>query len=473
MVAILSPEHFDMVVIGAGPAGEKGAAQAAYFGRRVAIVEREARAGGAAAINAWVPSKTLREAALYLTGFRHRDVYEGLSLDLDPKFAVSRLRARSNRVVDTVTSEVRSNIDAHDIEFVQGDARLGPERTVHVNVANAAPRTLQADVILIGTGSRPFHPPEIDFTDPDVLDSATILDLERPVRSLAILGGGAVGCEYASIFCALGANVTLLDSRSRLVPVMDRDVSDGLAAALRDAGVRVVLEAGRADVRRDQHGIAVEIAGKDVLRPDKLLFAAGRAGNTESLGLEEAGVASDGYGRIKVDDCYRTTAAGIYAAGDVIGPPALASVSMEQARVAACHAFDIPFKQMVDPITPMGVYSIPEAAGVGRTEAQANADGIEYQIGVAPFARNSRSLISGTTDGFVKLVFRRDDRQLLGVHVLGDSATELVHHGQTVLHFEGTIDYFIRAVYNVPTLTEAYKYAAYDGLQRLASLKTR
>ncbi len=223
------------------------------------------------------------------------------------------------------------------------------------------------------------------------------------------------------------------------------------------------------DVRRDHEGIAVEFPGHDVLRPDKVLFAAGRAGNTEDLALADAGVESDGYGRIKVDDCYRTSAPGIYAAGDVIGPPALASVSMEQARVAACHVFDIPFKQMVDPITPMGVYSIPEAAAVGRTEAQANADGIDCEIGVAPFARNSRSLISGTMDGFVKLVFRRDDRRLLGVHVLGESATELVHHGHTVLHFEGTIDYFIPAVYNVPTLTEAYKYAAYDGLQRLAS----
>ena len=467
-MAILSPEHFDMVVIGAGPAGEKGAAQAAYFGKRVAIVERSARAGGAAALNAWVPSKTLREAALYLTGFRHRGVYEGLSLDLDPTFAVNRLRARSDQVIDTVTSEVRSNIDAHGIEFIQGDARLGEDRTVHV-IGSAPPRTLQAEVVLIATGSRPFHPPEIDFDDPDILDSATILDLDRPVRNLVILGGGAVGCEYASIFCALGATVTLLDSRARLVPVMDHDVSDGLAAALRDAGVRVVLEAGRANVSRDAEGLAIEVTGHGVLRPDKALFAAGRAGNSEGLALEDAGVESDGYGRIKVDDCYRTSAAGIYAAGDVIGPPALASVSMEQARVAACHAFDIPFKQMVDPITPMGVYSIPEAAAVGRTEAQAQADGIDYEIGVAPFARNSRSLISGTTDGFVKLVFRRDDRRLLGVHVLGDSATELVHHGHTVLHFDGTIDYFIRTVYNVPTLTEAYKYAAYNGLQRLAS----
>jgi NAD(P) transhydrogenase len=461
-------ERFDMVVIGTGPAGEKGAAQAAYFGKRVAIVERSARPGGAAAINAWVPSKTLREAALYLTGFRHRDVYEGLSLDLDPTFAVSRLRSRSALVVDKITSEVRSNIEAHGIELVTGDARLGPDRSVHVTTADGAVRELQAEAVLIATGSRPHHPAAIDFDDPDVVDSATVLDLDRQVHRLAIIGGGAVGCEYASIFRALGTEVTLIDSRTHLVPMMDTDVSDGLAAALRDIGVRVVLEAGAVQVARDDDGIAVEIPNQCVVRADKVLFAAGRVGNTEDLALDGAGVEVDERGRITVDDCFRTTAPGIYAAGDVIGPPALASVSMEQARVAACHAFGIPFKQMVDPITPAGVYSIPEAAAVGLTEQQAAAEGVEYEIGRARFVHNSRSVISGTTDGFIKLVFRRADRRLLGVHILGESATELVHHGQTVLHFEGTIDYFIQSVYNVPTLSESYKYAAYDGLQRLA-----
>ncbi len=457
-----------MVVIGTGPAGEKGAAQAAYFGKRVAIVERSARPGGAAAINAWVPSKTLREAALYLTGFRHRDVYEGLSLDLDPTFAVSRLRSRSALVVDKITSEVRSNLDAHGIELVTGDARLGPDRSVRVTTADGAVRELQAEAVLIATGSRPHHPAAIDFDDPDVVDSATVLDLERQVHRLAIIGGGAVGCEYASIFRALGTEVTLIDSRTHLVPMMDADVSDGLAAALRDIGVRVVLEAGAVQVARDDDGIAVEIPNQRVVRADKVLFAAGRVGNTDDLALDAAGVEVDERGRITVDDCFRTTAPGIYAAGDVIGPPALASVSMEQARVAACHAFGIPFKQMVDPITPAGVYSIPEAAAVGLTEQQAAAEGIEYEIGRARFVHNSRSVISGTTDGFIKLVFRRADRRLLGVHILGESATELIHHGQTVLHFEGTIDYFIQSVYNVPTLSESYKYAAYDGLQRLA-----
>jgi NAD(P) transhydrogenase len=465
-------ERFDMVVIGAGPAGEKGAAQAAYFGKRVAIVETHARPGGAGAINAWVPSKTLREAALYLTGFRHRDVYEGLSLGLDPTFAVNRLRARSRHVIENITGEVRSNIDAHGIELVRGEAQLAPGRTVRVKTANGTIRELQAEAILIASGSRPFHPPEIDFEDADVVDSATVLDVDRPVRDLVIIGGGAVGCEYASIFRALGTAVTLVDGRPHLVPVLDHDVSDGLAAALQRIGVRVMLQAGRVSVTRDRDGLAVAVPANGVLRPDKVLYAAGRVGNIEELALDQVAVAVDDHGRIKVDACYRTSAPGIYAAGDVIGPPALASVSMEQARVAACHAFGIPFKNEVDDVAPMGVYSIPEAAAVGLTEQQAAADGIDYEVGQAHFSHNSRSIISGTTDGFIKLVFRRDDRRLLGVHILGESATELVHQGQAVLHFVGTIDAFIKAVYNVPTLSETYKYAAYDGLQRLASRST-
>ena len=269
-------------------------------------------------------------------------------------------------MIETITGEVRSNIDAHGIELVRGDARLGLDRTVHVMTAKGETRDLQADAILVATGSRPFHPPGIDFDDPDVVDSATVLDLDQPVRRLVIIGGGAVGCEYASIFRALASEVTLVDERSRLIPTMDHDICDGLADALRDIGVQVKLGAGRVQVRRDREGLIVEIPGHGIVRADKLLFAAGRVGNIEGLALDEIGVVVEERGRINVDDCYRTSAPEIYAAGDVIGPPALASVSMEQGRVAACHAFGIPFKQMVDPITPIGVYSIPEAAAAGR-----------------------------------------------------------------------------------------------------------
>lgn len=462
-------DRYDMVVIGAGPAGEKGAAQAAYFGKSVAIVERSARPGGAAAINSWVPSKTIREAALYLTGYQRRDVYEGLSLNLDPAFAVGRLRARSSRVITMITDEVRANIEAHGVQLVRGHAALGPGMTVRVTTADdRRGHELRGDVILLATGSRPLHPPGIPFGDPDVVDSDTVLEIDHPVEDMVVVGGGAVGCEYASIFSALGTHVTLLESRAQLVPYMDHDVSRGLAAALRDAGIQVVLETGPVTVARDAEGLATSWPGGGPLRTEKVLFAAGRVGNTEGLNLDGVGVKVSDRGRIVVDDRYRTTAAGIYAAGDVLGPPAVASISMEQARVAVCHAFGIPFKEMVDPMTPIGVYSIPEAAGVGLTEQQAESEGIAYEVGIAHFARNSRSIIAGGTAGLIKLVFRCDDRRLLGTHILGGAATELVHQGQAVLRFGGTIDHFIQVVYNVPTESEAYKYAAYDGLQRLA-----
>jgi NAD(P) transhydrogenase len=253
---------------------------------------------------------------------------------------------------------------------------------------------------------------------------------------------------------------------------MDAEISDLVAAKFRDIGIRVLLEAGRASVERDVVGIKVVLANNETIRPGKVLFAAGRAGNTEALNLDQAGVATDERGRVLVDACFRTTAEGIYAAGDVIGPPALASASMEQGRVAACHAFGIPFKQTVDPLPPFGVYSIPEVAMVGLTEEAAAANGLDYEVGRAWFANNTRATIAGATDGLVKLVFGRADRKLLGVHVLGGSAAELIHQGQAVLYFGGTIDYFIHTTFNVPTESEAYKYAAYDGLQRLARSST-
>jgi NAD(P) transhydrogenase len=451
-------DHYDLVVIGAGPAGEKGAAQAAYWGKRVAVVEREAAPGGAMAVSA-VAAKTLREAALYLTGFRRRDVY-GVGLDLTAEEAVERLRARTDRVVETMTAAVVGNLERHGVDVVHGSARLGPDRTVVVDGS----RTLQADVVLIATGSRPFHPPGIDFDDPDVLDSESARQLASPMESLVVIGGGAIGCEYASIFSALGADVTLVDSGSRLLPFMDGEISAALADVFRSYGMHVRQDAGHPAVARDDEGLRVDLKDGTVLRSEKVVFAAGRAGNTEDLGLEDAGVDMDARGRVVVDEHYQTSVPGVYAAGDVIGPPALASVSMEQGRVAMCFAFDIPFKQTVDPLAPFGVYSIPEVAMVGHTEESAAAAGLDCETGRSKFAANARAAIHGATEGMVKLVFRRDDAKLVGVHVLGESATELVHQGQAVIHFGGTIEYFISSTFNVPTMSEAYKYAAYDGL---------
>jgi NAD(P) transhydrogenase len=459
-------DRFDMVVIGSGPAGEKAAAQAAYFGKRVVVVERSRSPGGARVRNAEIPSKTLRETALYITGFRRREVY-GLGLTLDPEATVAQLRVRTAQVIEAMTDAVRRNLERHGIDLVCGRARLGSDRTVHVTLGDGQERTLQGDVVLIATGSRPFRPPNISFDDPDVHDSETVLDIDRPFDSLVVVGGGAVGCEYASIFTALGVEVTLVDSGERILSFLDAEISHLLADVFSGMGMRLVLGSGRAAVTRDDDGLVCTLADGTQIRPDKVLFASGRVGNTEGLGLEEAGVQVDARNRIVVDETFRTTAESVYAAGDVIGPPALASVSMEQGRVAACYALGIPFKDIVDPIPPFGVYSVPEAAMVGLTEEVAASQGIDYEVGRGWFAGNARATIAGAEDGLVKLVFRREDRKLLGVHVLGDHAAELVHQGQAVLNYGGTIDYFIHSTFNLPTESEAYKYAAYDGLQRL------
>lgn len=462
-----SVERFDMVVIGAGPAGEKGAAQAAYFGRRVAIVERHDAVGGTTWTQTALSSKTLREAALYLTSFRGRELY-GLGLELARETVLERLRARAREVVELSVATSRANIERHGIQVVRGEARLLPGPTVLVRTADGE-RTLAAEIVLLATGSRPSHPAAIPFEDPDVHDPDTILSLPRIPDRCVVVGGGAVGCEYASIFGALGTEVVLADRGDRLLPFMDTEISELLSAVFERHGIRVRHGAGVVSVSRRGGALEVDMDDGEHVATDAVLFAAGRVGNTEGLGLHEAGVELDERGRIRVDATYRTTARGVYAAGDVIGPPALGSVSMEQGRVAVCHAFGIPFKETVDPLPPFGVYSVPEVGMVGMTSSAAAAAGIDHEVGRAWFAQNPRARTAGHMEGLVKLVFRRDDRRLLGVHVLGEHATELIHLGQAVLHFGGTIDHFIHTTFNVPTLTDAYKYAAYDGLQRSAS----
>jgi NAD(P) transhydrogenase len=459
-------EHFDFVVIGSGPAGEKAAALAAYFGKRVAIVERNEIPGGVVVANAGVPTKTLRETALYLTGFRRREVY-GVHLQLDPDATVERLRNRTSEVINTMAESVRDNIERHGIVLIQGEAKLKPGRQVVVSDGEGAERTLEADRILIATGSRPYHPPGIAFEDPDIYDSEEIVKVDRPLRSTVVVGGGAVGCEYASIFTALGAEVYLVDGADRLLPFLDKELSGLLAEAFTGMGMHVMLNAGRAQVARDSEGLRVELGDGRVIRPAQVLMAAGRAGNSEGLNLAEVGVQVDKRNRILVDENFRTTAEGIYAAGDIIGPPALASVSMEQGRVAAYHALETPFENVVPEVAPFGVYSIPEVAMVGLTEEAAAEKGIDYEVGRGWFKRNTRANIAGATDGLVKLVFRKQDRVLLGVHILGDIAAELVAHGQIAVQQKLSIDHFVLSTYNVPTFSEAYKYAAYDGLQRL------
>lgn len=457
-------DRFDLVTIGSGPAGEKGAAQAAYFGHRVAVVDSTARPGGAPVNSGGIPTKTLREAGLYLTGFGRREVY-GVGLGLGPDVMLERLHARARQVQQHMGEQVRANLDRHGIEFVVGEASLADDGVL-VRLESGEQRMLESKVVLIATGSRPLHPPGIPFDDPDVHDSDTILELDRIPASMVVIGAGPVGAEYASIFTALGVSVTVVDMADRVAPFLDAEVSEVLRGHMEDEGVVMALGT-TASIARVDGSLQVELGTGETITPEVVLFAAGRVGNTETLGVRAAGVQCDERGRIIVDDEYRTTKDGIFAAGDVIGPPALASVSAEQGRVAICHAFGIPFKEQIDPAPPYGVYSIPEVGMVGMTEEAAADAGIDYDVGRSWFADNARSSITGTTNGFIKLILERDTRRLIGAHIVGEEAAELIHQAQAVIHTGGTIDYFIDTTYNVPTRSEAFKYAAYDALQRL------
>lgn len=467
----MTAEHYDLVVIGSGPAGEKGAALAAYHGKHVAVVERTPEVGGTMA-GGVAGTKTMREAALYLTSFRRRSVY-GVGVDMEPQLAAQVVRDRAQRVEAQLARAVRDNLRQHGIDLIHGSARLLDAGRVTVETPDRTePRVLHADVVLLATGSRPFHPPGMPFTHADVLDSDTARRLDRPVPSMVVVGGGAVACEYASIFAALGSQVTLVESRGQLLPFADPRIAELLAETFREMGIDVVLGAGHAEVVLTDDAPVVRLTDGREIRPSKVIVAAGRVGNTEQLGLAEAGVAVDGHGHIIVDENFETTARGVFAAGDVIGPPSLASVSMEQGRAAASHAFDIGARDAIDKQAPLGVYSIPEVAMIGLTEAAARALGDDVEIGQARLSRNARATITGDPHGLVKLVFRPSDRRLLGVHVLGDHATELIHQAHAVMHFGGTIDFFVDATFNTPTESEAFKYAAYDGLSRIEHRRT-
>ena len=468
-------DRFDLVVIGSGPAGEKGAAQAAYFGKRVALVER-GPLGGACVNTGTLPSKCLRESALHLSGFRTRGI-AGIACELPHQVRIESLMAHKDHVCDLEMSRVRWNLQRHKIETVRGTAEIADAETVLVRepgapAGAAEARRLSTRVILVATGSRPHRPAGIEFDLKEIYDSDEILTLDFVPKSLVVFGAGVIGCEYASMFAALGVAVTLVEPRDRLLPFIDDEVADALVRSLKamDVDIRFGTSLDGAKVLAPDR---VEVALKkgdavEKLETQKLLYAAGRSGNTEGLGLERLGVKLDKRGLVGVDEHFRTACPSIYAAGDVIGFPALASTSMDQARVAMCHAFDLKYKTALARLLPYGIYTIPEISMVGETEQTMKTKGEDYEIGRALYRDNARGRIIGDTEGMVKLVFRPGDKRLLGVHVIGDRAAEIVHIGLSVMQFEGTIDAFIDAVYNYPTLSEAYKYAAYDGLGRLA-----
>ncbi len=464
---------YDLVVIGVGPAGEKGAAQAAYYGKRVACVEAAREPGGAAVHTGTLPSKTLRETALFLSGFRQRELY-GLSVELNAATAVPKLLSRKNAVVELEVARIKWNLERHRVPILHGNARFLDPHTIDLtNVAEregaAGARRVTSETFLVATGSRPHHPPDIPFDDEDVDDSDTILQIDRLPKSLVVVGGGVIGCEYAAMFAALRVNVTLIEGRPRLLSFLDTEIAERLRGAMHALGVTFHLGKTTKSIQRvPGRGIVTTLDDGTTIDAEKVLASSGRSGATAGMGLEAIGVAVDKRGTVQVDGDFRTAVPSVYAAGDVIGFPALASTSMEQARVAVCHAFGFQYKRQVAHLYPFGIYTIPEVGSVGFSEEAARAAGHDVVAGRAFYRDNARGKIVGDKDGVIKLVVDRATRKVLGCHCIGERATELVHVGQAVMHHDGTVDAFIEMVFNYPTLSEMFKYAAYDTLGALS-----
>ncbi len=455
-------QRYDLVVIGSGPAGEKAAAQAAYFGKRVLVIEKAPEPGGAAVHTGTLPSKTLRETAIYLSGHRSRHLY-GVTVELDHHAKVAALMQRKDAIAAMESRRIRENLARHDVTYLRGHARFCDPHHVEVDGAR-----VRGDVILVATGSHPRRPADIDFADPRIHDSDEILHIDRLPPSMVILGAGVIGSEYACMFAALGVRVTLVDARPEILPFLDHEIVDRLRVAMEHLGIELRLGQRWGAVRRDGDDVAVELPDGPALRAHDVLFAAGRVGRTAELGLEHAGLAPNARGYLEVDDAYRTAVPHILAAGDVIGFPALASTSMEQGRVAVCRAFGFDYKRSVASLLPYGIYTIPEVSALGLTEDQCRADGTPHVVGRALYRDNARGCITGDVEGITKLVVGAEDRKVLGVHVIGERASELVHIGQAVMQLGGTVDTFIDMVFNFPTLAESYKYAAYECLAALS-----
>jgi NAD(P) transhydrogenase len=455
-------EKYDLIVIGAGPAGEKGASKAAQYGKRVALIERAPHPGGAGINTGTVPSKTLRESALYFSGLRQRGLY-GIDYSLKEELTIKDFMYRERTVVRKERKQILQHIDQHDIEMIHGEASLKDAHTVLIK-SSKDEREIYGEIILIATGSSPHHPPEILFDHELICDSDSILKMKRIPKTMAVVGGGVIGTEYASIFTALGIHVTLIEPKGRIISFIDSEIGQRLMDQLLKLGIKFILDdrVATIEARKDHVDLTLEKGGK--LDVEVALIAAGRQSNVEPLGLEQVGVTLGKRGLILVDENYRTNIPNIYAVGDVIGFPALASTSMEQARAAVVHAFDLEYKEKLAPFLPLAVYAIPEVSAVGLTEDECKEKNIDYLVGRAYYEENARGQIIGDYSGMIKLVFSPTDKKLLGAHIIGEQASELIHIASHVMLANGPIDEFIEAVYNYPTLSDSYQYAAYDGL---------
>jgi NAD(P) transhydrogenase len=457
-------QQYDLIVIGSGPAGQRAAIQGAKSGKRVALVERREVVGGTCINSGTIPSKTMREAVLHLSGFEYQGIY-GVSYRVKEKITMGDLGFRVQHVIKTETDITQAQLSRNGIEVIIGTARFLD--ATHVRVENSrGVSDYEAGVIIIGTGTKPSVSPKVPLNGRTIINSDQILQMPDIPKILIVVGGGVIGVEYTCMFAALGVRVILVEKRPRLLEFADAEIVEALSYHLRDHRVTMRLNEEVESVEDTPTGVVATLMSKKKISGDALLYAVGRQGNVEELDLPAAGLEADSRGRIPVSPSYQTKQPNIYAAGDVIGFPSLASVSMEQGRIAAATALGIPVHS--NPATyPYGIYTIPEISFIGKTEEQLTDEDVPYEVGVAYYREIARGQIRGDTTGRLKIIFHRETREILGVHIIGEEAAELIHIGQAVMILKGTLDYFAETVFNYPTLAECYKMAAFNGLNKL------
>jgi NAD(P) transhydrogenase len=458
--------RFDLIVVGSGPAGHHAAIQAAKLDRKVAIVERQRSVGGACINTGTIPSKTLREAVMYLSGTRQRGFY-GDSYKVKQHITIQDLVFRCQHVIQKEVHVYRSQFARNGVDLLEGHASFVAPQIMRVRGAQGS-EDFEADHFVIATGTVPAVSPDVVIDGEAVIDSDGIVSLSSIPKTMIIVGGGVIGVEYACMFATLGSAVTLIDGRKRLLEFVDGEIVEALMCHMRNIGVTFRLGEMVDRVERAERGVTASLKSRKQLRADTLLYAVGRLGNTASLNLDAVGLSADERGRLAVDKTFRTSVPHSYAAGDVVGFPSLASVSMEQGRVASANVFGVP-AVTVPALFPYGLYTIPEISFVGQSEEELTATSAPYEVGIANYREIARGKIIGDTTGRLKLIFHRETGALLGVHIIGEGATELVHIGQAVIAFGGTIRYFLDHVFNYPTLAECYKVAALAGLNKLGA----
>jgi len=461
---------YDLVVIGSGPAGQKAAVQGAKLSKRVALIEKAPQLGGTSLNTGTLPSKTLKDTIEYLQGLGRRGLPQ-LGAELTRRLTLPDLMARKDQVIETEIRVVGHQLQRNKIEILQGTASFVDPHTLSVTRMGGAVDQVRASVVVLATGSRPRRPTEIPFDDVIVCDSDSFLRTTKHPASIIVIGGGVIGTEYASMLAAFGITVTLIDRRNQMLRFLDPEIAQTLEVQMQANDVAIRLGQEHLDVAIDaSNRPAVQLQNNEIVTADMLLYTMGRIGNTEALNLSAIGLATDRQGQLPVNAHYQTAIPHIYAAGDVIGFPALAATAMEQGRLATCHAFQIPDAHEIK-VIPYGIYSIPEVSMVGKTEEELATAGIPHTTGRALFREMARGHISGELHGLLKVIFHRDSHALLGVHIIGQGATELIHIGQAVLAYGGTVEYFVHNVFNYPTMAECYRTAALDGINRLHLLR--